>query len=362
MTAVSGTAVGEPRPLLAITSRLGTEQVGELISTIQHLSLARSVSEIQEIVRTAARRLTGADGATFVLRDNGKCFYADEDAIHPLWKGMRFPLEICISGWVMLNSRQAVIEDIYADDRIPHEAYRPTFVKSLAMVPIRQLDPLGAIGNYWAHPHLATEEEVQILQALADSTAIAIENVTAYRNLDEARTETLRRLALAAEYRDDDTFHHTERVARTAGILADRLDLAPRFVSLLRQAAPLHDVGKLAVSDSILLKPGRLTEEELVEVRKHPRAGAAILAGSKSAVLSLAEEISLTHHEWWDGTGYPVRLRGPDIPVSGRIVALADVFDALTHTRPYESAWTLDQAYDEIVGLRGRQFDPIHLA
>ena len=143
-----------------------------------------------------------------------------------------------------------------------------------------------------------------------------------------------------------------------AGLLAERLDLTARFTSLIRQAAPLHDLGKLAVSDSILLRPGRLTETEITEVRKHPRAGAAILAGSKSAVLSMAEEISLTHHEWWDGNGYPARLSGEDIPISGRIVALADVFDALTHARPYKAAWDLDRAYDEIVGLRGHQFDP----
>ncbi len=334
------------------------EKVGELILTIQRLSLARSLSEIQAIVRSAARRLTGADGATFVLRDNGQCYYADEDAISPLWKGQRFPMEICISGWAMLHRRSTVIADIYEDDRIPHDAYRPTFVKSLAMVPIRQLDPLGAIGNYWATAHEATDHEVQLLQALADSTAVAMENVRAYQDLDEARTETLRRLALAGEYRDDDTYHHTERVARLAGTLAEKLGRPEQFVALLRQAAPLHDLGKLAVPDAILLKPGRLSEQEFVEIRKHPAAGAAILAGSRSDVLRLAEEIALSHHEWWDGSGYPAGLRGEEIPLGGRIVALADVFDALTHARPYKEAWPVDQARSEIAGLAGRQFDP----
>jgi signal transduction histidine kinase len=184
---VSAVAVpaGAARSLLTFTELSRVERARELVAAIQRLSLARSLLEVQEIVRTAARRLTGADGATFVLRDADRCYYADEDAISPLWKGQRFPIEICISGWTMLNRRSTVIEDIYADPRIPHDAYRPTFVKSLAMVPIRTLDPVGAIGNYWAKRHWPDEREVELLQALADSTAVAIENVRIYEELEQ---------------------------------------------------------------------------------------------------------------------------------------------------------------------------------
>lgn len=156
-----------------------------LMRAVQELSLARSLPDVQRIVRTSARELTGCDGATFVLRDNGQCFYADEDAIAPLWKGSRFPMDICISGWAMLNRDAAVIPDIYRDSRIPHEAYRPTFVKSLVMVPIRKLDPIGAIGNYWAHERQPSEQEVSLLQALADSTSVAMENVAVYSELEQ---------------------------------------------------------------------------------------------------------------------------------------------------------------------------------
>ena len=155
-----------------------------LMRAVQELSLARDLERVQQIVRTTARELVGSDGATFVLRDAGQCFYADEDAIEPLWKGSRFPLSACISGWAMLNKTSAIIEDIYLDDRIPHDAYRPTFVKSLAMVPIRSLDPIGAIGNYWADSHLATDDEIRLLQALADATSIAMENVAVYGELE----------------------------------------------------------------------------------------------------------------------------------------------------------------------------------
>lgn len=157
-----------------------------LIVVSQELARARSLDAIQRIVRSAARQLTGADGASLVLRDEDSCFYADEDAIAPLWKGKRFPLTACVSGWVMLNRKAVLIEDIYRDARIPAEAYRPTFVKSLAMVPIRTQRPIGAIGNYWACHRMPSYAEIKLLQALADSTAIAMENVQRYAALEAA--------------------------------------------------------------------------------------------------------------------------------------------------------------------------------
>lgn len=157
----------------------------QLIAVVQKLSLARNLETIMAIVRIAARELTRADGASFVLRDKDQCFYADEDAIAPLWKGQRFPMKICISGWTMENRQPVVIEDIYGDGRIPFAAYQPTFVKSLVMVPIRTLDPIGAIGVYWAQQHQPTAQEVDLLQALADTTSVALENVQVYNELEQ---------------------------------------------------------------------------------------------------------------------------------------------------------------------------------
>lgn len=163
--------------------------IDKLASAVQELSLSKDIESVIHIVRSIARELTGADGATFVLKENNTCYYVDEDAIGPLWKGSRFPMESCISGWVMKNRKPAVIEDIYQDNRIPHDAYRPTFVKSLVMVPIRTLDPIGAIGNYWAQYHLPTEEEVSLLQALADITSVSIENINIRNKLQEKLRE-----------------------------------------------------------------------------------------------------------------------------------------------------------------------------
>ncbi|HEY0192691.1 MAG TPA: GAF domain-containing protein, partial [Kofleriaceae bacterium] len=168
-----------------------------LLPTVQELSMARDLATIMEIVRRAARALTGADGATFVLRDGPYCYYAEEDAIEPLWKGKRFPLEQCISGWAMLHREAVMIEDIYADARVPHSAYRATFVKSLVMVPIRRLKPVGAIGNYWARQHRVSETNIRLLQALADSTSIAMENVELLQGLESRVAERTAQLESA---------------------------------------------------------------------------------------------------------------------------------------------------------------------
>jgi hypothetical protein len=330
-----------------------------LVNAIQQLSLTRTVEEIQGVVKSAARAIGDADGATFVLRDEGHCHYVDEDAISPLWKGQKFPLEACISGWSMLHRTAVSIPDIYADDRIPHDAYRPTFVASLVMVPIRRIDPLGAIGTYWASSHDASDHEIEMLQALADSTAVAIENVSMVQELEVARLETLHRLALAAEFRDDDTFQHTQRVANTSWLLGRELGLPEQQCDLIRQAASLHDIGKLAVPDAILLKPGKLTDAEFDQMKTHPITGSTMLEGSHSGALTLAAEIALNHHERWDGLGYPYGKADEEIPLSGRIVAVADVFDSLTHQRPYKSAWPVKEAVSEMRSLRGKHFDPL---
>ncbi|ETO93447.1 diguanylate cyclase [Legionella oakridgensis] len=174
----------------SLMSQGSNVQVEFLLNVVQKLSLAKDLETIMFIVRRAARYLTGADGATFVLRDGDQCYYADEDAIAPLWKGKRFPMKICISGWVMENRQSVMIEDIYSDPRIPADAYRPTFVKSLAMVPIRNVSPIGAIGTYWAENYLPTEEQLNLLKALADATSVAMENVQLHSQLEQGSKET----------------------------------------------------------------------------------------------------------------------------------------------------------------------------
>ncbi len=178
-------------------------------------------------------------------------------------------------------------------------------------------------------------------------------------DLEEAQIDVLDRLGLVTEYRDDDTGSHIRRVGDLAGRVALMLGMPPEQAETIRLAAPLHDLGKVAIPDEILLKPGRLTAEEFEVVKEHTQVGMRILSGSRSRLLQLAEEIALTHHERWDGGGYPYGLSGQDIPLSGRIIAVVDVFDALTNRRPYKEAWSQNSALEEIKRLSGIHFDPL---
>lgn len=177
------------------------------------------------------------------------------------------------------------------------------------------------------------------------------------RELESAQIEIIERLARAAEFRDDNTGQHTERVGHMAALLARELGLTDAQVSLIRRAAPLHDVGKIGIPDAILLKLGNLTPAEFELVKTHTTIGARILSASRFALLRLAEEIAFSHHERWDGAGY-AGLAGDQIPLAGRIVTVADVFDALTQKRPYKPAWPVEEAVAEVDRQRGRQFDP----
>jgi putative two-component system response regulator len=178
------------------------------------------------------------------------------------------------------------------------------------------------------------------------------------RELEDAHVEMLIRLAKAAEYRDDDTGEHTWRVARACALLGQELGLGAEAVDLVLRAARLHDVGKIAIPDGILLKPGSLTEAEFEVVKGHARAGAELLSGGRSPLMKLAETIALTHHERWDGTGYPQGLAGETIPIESRLLAVADTFDALTHDRIHRKAVSPERAVTEIRSQSGKQFDP----
>ncbi|HET7698704.1 MAG TPA: HD domain-containing phosphohydrolase [Vicinamibacterales bacterium] len=176
------------------------------------------------------------------------------------------------------------------------------------------------------------------------------------RELVESQIEMIERLAIAAEYRDDNTGQHTQRVGQMSALVARQLGLPDAQVSLIARAAPLHDVGKIGVPDTILMKMGKLTAAEFEIVKQHTTIGARILSGGKFPLLRLAEEIAQFHHERWDGHGY-AGMRGADVPLAGRIVAVADVFDALTQQRPYKPAWPVAEAIAEIDRQRERQFD-----
>lgn len=200
-----------------------------------------------------------------------------------------------------------------------------------------------------ARQNAALEERVR--ERTAQLTRRALE-------LEQARVEILQRLARAAEFRDDATGLHTRRVGQMAAEIVSALGLPAIDVESVERAAPLHDIGKIGIPDAVLLKSGRLTAAEFAVMKTHTVIGGQILSGSTLNLLVVGREIALSHHERWDGTGYPAGLAGDAIPLTGRVVAVADVFDALTHPRPYKPAWSPDAALAEIEDQAGRQFDP----
>lgn len=170
--------------------------------------------------------------------------------------------------------------------------------------------------------------------------------------------EVIERLSMAAEYRDDETGNHVRRVGAYCAILARGLGMSEERAKLLEMAACLHDIGKIGIPDEVLLKPGPFNDEDRQTMRAHTLIGSSLLAGGESEVLRLAESIALTHHERWDGTGYPAGLVGEEIPIEGRICAIADVFDALVTKRRYKDEWSTEDAVEELRSLSGVQFDP----
>jgi putative two-component system response regulator len=196
-------------------------------------------------------------------------------------------------------------------------------------------------------------------QKLRDQNAELEAKVTERtKELEQSQLEVLERLAAAVEFRDDDTGNHTRRVADVSAMLAQAIGLESTTVELVRRAAPLHDIGKVGIPDSILLKAGPLTGEEFEIMKTHTVIGSRMLSKGRSELVRFSQRIARSHHEWWDGSGYPDRVSGQSIPLEARIVAVADFLDALTHERPYRPAWGIDETLAEIKRRSGSHFDP----
>ena len=196
---------------------------------------------------------------------------------------------------------------------------------------------------------IVLSDQARVLQYQVDKSVAEIH---------ERELETLAKLAKAGEFRDQTTGNHLTRMARYSALIGSQLGLAPETVHVLEVAAPMHDIGKIGIPDAILLKEGPLSDAEMTSMKNHPRIGYDILKGSPSKYLSMGAIIALGHHEKYDGSGYPNGLHGEDIPIVARIVAVADVFDALVSERPYKHAWTVDEGFAYLEAQKGKHFDP----
>lgn len=361
-----------------------SEKFRSLIEVGMALTSERDLSTLLGRILLEARRFTCADAGTLYLvtRDGRLQFsVVQNDSLshsEVLVGNGSCPVTMDISpesiaGWVTVTGSILNIPDVYEIPDTCGFHFDRSFdlksgYRSRSMLVVPMKSPGGTIVGVIQlinargpgeekHTAFSSGHEELVL-CLASQAAVALDNARLTGDLRRSYAEAIHHLAKAAEFRDKDTGRHVERVGRYAAAVAGAMGLPQSYVSDLLLAATLHDIGKLAIPDSILQKPGKLTSVEYGEMKCHAKLGAEILAGSENPVLCLAAEIALSHHERWDGSGYPHGLKGDEIPLSGQICAVVDVFDALCSSRCYKSALAMGEVCEMMRRESGRHFSP----
>jgi putative two-component system response regulator len=348
------------------------------------LSAVRDLDQLLGIIVTQSREFANCDAGSLYIKDGDHLDFVisqndtlaareGKKAEEMLFKPFPVPISnTSLSGYVANTGALLNIPDAYA---IPESAeyrfdrsfdqragYRTVSMLQLPMkdteggvIGVLQLinakDQSGAIIPF-------SRDDEDLLLAVASQAAVAVKNAQLDKEIKDAHLDTIFRLGTAAEYRDKETGNHIRRMSHYSAIIAQQMGLTARQVEMVRLSSPMHDIGKVGVPDAILLKPGRLNELERKIMESHAVIGAEILKDSSVPLIRLSQVIALTHHEKWDGKGYPAGAAGGDIPVEGRIVALADVFDALSNKRVYKPAFSLVETLDIIKQGSGSHFDP----
>jgi putative two-component system response regulator len=348
------------------------------------LTSMHELDDLLELIVTEARGLTNSDAGSLYIREGDVLRFSvsqnrtlrdrlGEEGMRALFTPFTLPISRhSLAGYVASTGEVVSLADAY---HIPgHKVYRfnrqfdernDYRTKSMLVVPMKNQDGeiIGVIQliNALDGEGRVTMYDMQseeLIQSLASQAAVAIQNAQLTMALKKAHYDTILRLSVAAEYRDEDTAMHITRVSRYSRLLGKQLGLSRSEVELLHYASPMHDVGKLGIPDAILQKPGRLTVDERKVMERHTIIGANILAPPDSPIMEASEIVALTHHEKFDGTGYPRGQKGEEIPLKGRIVALADVFDALSTPRCYKPAFDVDRALNIVKEECGSHFDP----
>lgn len=360
------------------------QNVQEQLRTLNKIGIAlsseRNLQKLLSLILREARRFTHADaGSLYIRQGNSLTFIVAQNDTLGSRQSAQFNEQInlplnkkSIAGYAAVTGKTLNINNAY---HLPNDAeytfhqeldkehhYR---TKSILAVPLK--DPDGEIAGVLELINAFDENnEVipfpshleRLVESLASQAAVSIRNANLLEELKKAHLHTILRLCAAAEYKDKETAGHLERISVSTAILAAQMGLPKTDVELLKHASPMHDIGKLGIPDAILTKPGQLTPEEYEIMKKHAVFGSEILGESDLKLFTVAREIALTHHEKFDGTGYPKGLKGIEIPLHGRIVAVADVFDALNSNRVYRKALPIEKSLEVMREQERKHFDP----
>lgn len=336
------------------------EQLAALLKLGKSITAETDLDKILSILDDTARDILGADRCSIFIYDKSK----DE-----LWTKVAHGVdEIRVSakkgvvGSAIYSKEVQIVVDAYADFRFNRDVDRETgyVTKSILAVPL--LNSKGeAIGVFQAinkKDGVFSNIDAEILILIGNYASVSLENAILYNKLKNTQNKIINKIATAAEFKDKDTSRHTKRVGLYSYMLASKFGLEKDKCEIIKITAPMHDAGKIGIPDSIILKPAKLTDEEFSIMKRHCQIGFDLLYDEDDEVLQKAAIIAKEHHEKYNGLGYPLGLKGEEISIEGRIVSIADVFDALTSVRPYKKAWSLNDAREFLISNKAISFDP----
>ncbi|MFP4332647.1 MAG: HD-GYP domain-containing protein [Campylobacterales bacterium] len=331
-----------------------------LLKLGEEIASKTNLDEILNILGDTARDIVEADRCSIFIYDKKK---------NELWtkvahgvEEIRVSADSGVVGKAALSREVQIVIDAYNDFRFNKDIDKETgyLTKNIIAVPLlnSKRETIGVFQALNKKSGFFDNTDAEMLVLIGNYASVSLENALLYRELKESHTKIIHKLSSAAEFKDNETSVHTKRVGLFAEILGYELGLSRDRCSLLKLTSPMHDIGKIGIPDKILLKPGKLSDEEFEVMRTHAQIGYDILYDESDITLKTAAMIAREHHEKWDGGGYPLGIRGEAISIEGRITALVDVYDALTSKRPYKEAWSHEDAKALIQRSRGEHFDP----